>query len=131
MNAMAGSARIRSLTATRPALLPGGSDHDLRKLLYDVFTVGARLEEIRRELAARINLSGPQFTIMTAIAELEGSKGVSVGQVAEYLHVTQSFITVESGKLAQRGYIGKSPMAPTGAFAVCASAGRAGRRWNR
>ena len=97
------------LTATRPALLPGASDHLFRKLLYDMFTVGARMEEIRRRLGARIGLSGPQFTMMMAIAELEGAGGVSVGRVAEYLHVAQAFITAESGKLAREGYIEKKP----------------------
>lgn len=95
------------LTATRAALLPGGSDHVFRKLLYDMFTVGNRLEEIRRRLGARIGISGPQYTMMMAIAELEGSSGVSVGRVAEYLHVAQAFITAESGKLARQGYIEK------------------------
>jgi len=102
-------AHMRFLTATRPVLLPDNSDRALRKLLYDLFTVGAQLEEIRRRVGARIDLTGPQFTIMTAIAELEGSKGVSVGRVAKHLHVAQSFITVESRKLAQKGYIGKEP----------------------
>ena len=97
------------LTATRPALLPAASDHAFRKLLYDMFTVGARMEEIRRRLGARIGLSGPQFTMMMAIAELEGLRGVSVGRVAEYLHVAQAFITAESGKLAREGYIEKKP----------------------
>src|SRR5229473_5733643 len=86
------------LTATRPALLPGGSNHVFRKLLYDMFIVGAR-----------IGLSGPQYTMMMAIAELEGLSGVSVGRVAEYLHVAQAFITAESGKLAREGYIEKKP----------------------
>jgi len=106
---MAAPAQSRPLTATRPALLPQNSDHALRKLLYDFFTVGGRLEEIRRQLAARIRLSGPQFTILTAIGELEGTTGASVGQVAEYLHVTQSFITIEARKLAQQAYILKKP----------------------
>jgi DNA-binding MarR family transcriptional regulator len=95
------------LTATRRALLPGASDHAFRKLLYDMFTVGNRMEEIRRRLGARIGLSGPQFTMMMAIAELEGAGGVSVGRVAEYLHVAQAFITVESGKLARAGFVEK------------------------
>lgn len=94
-------------TATRAILLPGNSDRALRKILSDFFTVAGRIETARRQLGARIGLSGPQFSIIMTIAELEGSTGVSVGQVAEFMHVAPTFITAESGKLLRRGFVGK------------------------
>jgi len=91
------------LSATRSALLSGRSDHSFRELLYNFFTVASRLEEIRRHLGSRIDLSGPQYTLMMAVAELQGAEGVSVGRVARYLHVTGTFVTVETGKLSKKG----------------------------
>ena len=85
------STRDRGLTATREVLLPGGSDHSLRTLLYNLFTIGNRLEEVRRYLGAGIGISGPQFTLLMAIRELEGEHGVSVGKLASYLHVAGTF----------------------------------------
>jgi DNA-binding MarR family transcriptional regulator len=96
------------LSATRSALLSGKSDHSFRELVYNFFTVASRLEEIRRHLGSRIGVSGPQYTLMMAVAELQGSIGVSVGRVAEYLHVTGTFVTVETGKLSKKGYLKKS-----------------------
>jgi DNA-binding MarR family transcriptional regulator len=87
--------------------LPRGSDHAFRKLLYDFFTVANRIGETRRHLGARIGLTGPQFSMMMAIAELEGPEGVSVGRLANYLHVAPTFVTAESGKLLRKDYIGK------------------------
>jgi DNA-binding MarR family transcriptional regulator len=95
------------LTVTRPILSPGKSDRAFRSLLYGFFTVATRLETIRRLLGARMGVTGPQYSIVIAIAELEGSSGVSVGRVADYLHVAPTFITAESGKLVRRGYIEK------------------------
>ncbi len=95
------------LTATRPALLPGKSDRAFRKLLSDFFTVADRIETTRRHVGAVIGISGPQFSMMMAIAELEGSTGVSVGQVADYMHVAPPFVTAESGKLCRKGYLEK------------------------
>lgn len=97
--------RDRQLTATRAAILPGDSDHALRTLLHDLFTIGARLEEVRRYLGSRIGLSGPQFSLLMAIQELQGEHGVSVGKIAAYLHVAGTFVTAESAKLARKDYI--------------------------
>ena len=63
------------LTATSPILVAGKSDHSLRKLLYDFFTVSARLETVKRYLGERLGLTGPQYTIMMAVAELQGKIG--------------------------------------------------------
>ena len=93
------------LTATSPILVSGKSDHSLRKLLYDFFTVSARLETVKRYLGERLGLTVPQYTIMMAVAELQGKVGVSVGRVGEYLHVTGPFVTMESGKLIKKGFL--------------------------
>src|SRR6516162_7616540 len=95
------------LSVTRPALLANKSDHVFRELLYNFFTVAERVQEVRRYLGNRIGISGPQYNLMMAIAELQGSGGVSVGRVAEYLHVAGPFVTTEAGKLARIAYLKK------------------------
>ena len=97
----------RPVTATRELLLPDGSDHGLRTLLHDLFTIGNRLEEVRRHLGSCIGISGPQFTLLMAVLELQGATGVSVGKIASHLHVAGTFITAESAKLAQKEYLEK------------------------
>ena len=90
------------LTATDPILVSGKSDHSLRRLLYDFFTVSARMETVKRYLGERLGITAPQYTIIMAVAELQGKTGVSVGRVGDYLHVTGPFVTMESGKLQER-----------------------------
>jgi len=94
-------------TITLKTLKTGASNHAFRKLLYDFFTVSSRMEEIRSHIGSRLQVSGPQFTLLVAVAELEDEKGVSVGRVGEYLHVTGTYITIESGKLRKQGYLTK------------------------
>src|SRR5271169_722751 len=96
------------LSTTRPVLLSGKSDHSFRELVYNFLTVANRLEEVRRHLGSRIGITGPQYSLMMAIAELQGSTGVSVGRVDGYLHVAGTFVTAESGKLSRKRYIHKS-----------------------
>ncbi len=50
------------VTATNPILTSGRADHSLRKLLYDFFTVGSRLEDVRRHLGNKVGLTGPQYS---------------------------------------------------------------------
>jgi DNA-binding MarR family transcriptional regulator len=95
-------------TITRSMLKTGRSNAEFRHLLYNFFTVGSRLEEIRRHIGSRLGISGPQFTVLIAVAELEQADGVSVGHIAEHLHVTGTFIAVESGRLARKDYIVKT-----------------------
>ncbi|MFZ0735086.1 MAG: MarR family winged helix-turn-helix transcriptional regulator [Candidatus Sulfotelmatobacter sp.] len=52
-----------------------------------------------------MGLTAPQYTIMMAVAELQGEIGVSVGRVGEYLHVTGPWVTMESGKLLKKGLL--------------------------
>ena len=104
---MSKKTRKLPLSVTRPALLPGKSDHSFRQLLYNFFTISNRLEQVRRYLGSRVGLSGPQYNLMMAVAELQDSTGVSVGRVAEYLHVSGTFVTAETEKLARKGYINK------------------------
>jgi DNA-binding MarR family transcriptional regulator len=95
------------ISVTRGALLADRSDHAFREFLYNFFTVAERMQEVRRHLGERIKISGPQYNLMMAIGELQGSDGVSVGRVAEYLHVAGPFVTTEAGKLARMGYLRK------------------------
>jgi DNA-binding MarR family transcriptional regulator len=96
------------LSVTRPALLTGKSDHSFRELVYNFFAISNRLEQVRRHLGAQIGLSGPQYNLMMAVAELQGSTGVSVGRIAEYLTVSGTFVTAESEKLVRKAYINKA-----------------------
>jgi DNA-binding MarR family transcriptional regulator len=100
-------ARKLPLSVTRPALLSGKSDHSFRELVYNFFTISNRLEQVRRHFGSQIGISGPQYNLMMAVAELQGSTGVSVGRIAEYLHVSGTFVTAETEKLARKGYINK------------------------
>src|SRR6516164_3217694 len=89
------------------ALLRGGSDRAFQKLVFDLFSVAARLERVRGHLASRVGISAPQYTLLRAVASLQGEEGVSIGTVAEHLHVTSAFVTAQSGLLVQRDFISK------------------------
>jgi DNA-binding MarR family transcriptional regulator len=90
-----------------PSLTRAGSDRAFQKLVFDIFTISARMEQINLHLALRMKISGPQFSVLRCVASLQDEDGVSIGVVAEHLHVTSTFITAQSRLLAQREFLTK------------------------
>jgi DNA-binding MarR family transcriptional regulator len=115
-------------TTSRRVLLRAGSDHDFRALVHDLLTVSSRMETVRAHLGAQMGVSGPQYSVLIAIAHLQGGQGVSVGTLAKALHVSNAFIASETGKLAQRGFVHKrtNPHDRRGILLSIAPAGRIG-----
>jgi len=93
------------LTVSRAALLENGSDLRFRRLVYDLLTIAARMEIVRGHLGQRMEITGPQYSLLTAVATLQGEKGVSVGTVARMMHVSSAFVASESGKLVRHGLL--------------------------
>jgi DNA-binding MarR family transcriptional regulator len=114
------------LTTSRVPLLDGGSDRRFRGLIHDLFTIAARMDLVREHLGRRIGVSGPQYSVLMAIAHLQGVQGTSVGTVAQALHVSSAFITAETGKLVRLGLVRKrtNPADRRGVLLSLAAAGR-------
>src|SRR5215475_15811440 len=97
------------LPATTTLFNDTQSDVQFRRLVRDLLTVTGRLELARDYFGRRINLTGPQYNLLMTVAELQGATGVSVGSVAQAMHVSSSFVTAETGKLSDVGLIRKRP----------------------
>ena len=95
-------------TVSRPALLERGSDNRFRQLVYDLLTISVRMETVRTHLARRIGITGPQYSVLVAIAQFQDADGVSVNKVAEVLHVSGAFITAETRRLERLGLVIKA-----------------------
>ena len=114
------------VTVTREALLENGSDRRFRSLVSDMFTIAARMEIMREHLARRLGISGPQYSLIVAVAHLQGPTGIGVGSMAQALHVSSAFVASETGKLVRRGFLLKrtNPLDRRGVLLSIAPAGR-------
>jgi MarR family transcriptional regulator, organic hydroperoxide resistance regulator len=113
-------------TVAAAALLDKGSDRRFRALVNDLFTVASRMEIVRAHLGARMGISGPQYSVLVVVAHLQGEHGVSVGAVAQAMHVSSAFIASETGKMARLGLLLKrpNPLDRRGVLLSLAPAGR-------
>jgi MarR family transcriptional regulator, organic hydroperoxide resistance regulator len=113
-------------TVSRPALLEQGSDERFRRLVYDLLTIASRMTVVREHLGSRMGISAPQYSLLMAIGQFQGERGVGVTALARVLHVSSAFVATETGKLAQAGLLTKRAN-PKDRRAVLLSVTRAGR----
>jgi MarR family transcriptional regulator, organic hydroperoxide resistance regulator len=104
-----GSHRLTSTTSL-PALLDKGSDQRFRQLIHDFLSVSVRMQVLRDKLGDIAGLSGAQYSLLVATSRLgRHQSGVTVGGLAQHLHVSGTYVTAESKRLQAAGYLRKQP----------------------
>lgn len=98
-------------SVSRPPLLDGdGRDRTFRATVYDLLTVGARMEAVRDRLAAAMGVTGPQYAILMAVAHAQDEDGgAGVRAIARRLHVSGPFVTAQVNRLVADGLVAKEP----------------------
>jgi DNA-binding MarR family transcriptional regulator len=85
---------------------PGGKNHDIaRQFAWEIAAINVHLQEIRYFWAKALGVSGPQWMILMALADLDKGEGVPVKVVSKMLHVDPSFVTTQSKMLEKKGFI--------------------------
>lgn len=97
----------KPLTVSRPELLVNGSDSQFRAFVHGMLAFAARLEAVRDGFATLFDLTGIQYSILISISHLRSEGEVTVGAVADHLHLSGAFVTTETGKLFRSGLITK------------------------
>jgi DNA-binding MarR family transcriptional regulator len=97
------------LTASKRELLDNGDDHTLRALLHDYFAFARNLEAARAKFAAYIGLSPTQYMILIAIAHAPEDEALGISQIADKLHLSGAFVTIEVNKLEADKLVRKAP----------------------
>ncbi len=96
-----------SLTVTRKELLVEGSDLQFRQLLYDCLAFFNRLRAMRDVYADIVGVNGIQYTILASIYHLGARQRLGIGDIANHLHFSPSFVTIHVGRLVNKGLIRK------------------------
>ena len=104
-----GKADQRAPTVNRPELLKNGSDAEFRALVHDTLAFSARILNIRDGFGNILGLTGSQYSILISIGRLQGADGIGVNPVAEHLHLSGAFVTIEVNRLVAAGLVTKSP----------------------
>jgi MarR family transcriptional regulator, organic hydroperoxide resistance regulator len=106
-------AKIGAKSATAPetatSVIGGSAAHKnedlIRRFTWSVAAIGVHLEELRYFWAKTLGVSGPQWMILMALADLDQGDGVPVNVVSKKLHVDSSFVTTQSKLLEKKGFL--------------------------
>ena len=84
----------------------GAKNQDtIRRLTWVIASINVHLEELRYFWAKTLGISGPQWMILMALADMDQDEGVPVNVVSKKLHVDSSFITTQSKLLEKKGFL--------------------------
>jgi MarR family transcriptional regulator, organic hydroperoxide resistance regulator len=108
----------KELTEVQPAILATGlptfagvivgvSEESFRQFIQDFYALSTGMQEIRGNMATIAGLSHSSYTALMAIAHLQSNEGVNVNDVARYLKLKGSSVTIEMGRLVELGMVAK------------------------
>src|SRR6201997_4659768 len=108
------SAKRSNMELPNPAKEPGTSSSAknrdvVRRFIWEIASINVYLEELRQFWAKALGISGPQWMILMALADLDQGDGVPVNVVSKKLHVDPSFVTTQSKLLEKKGFIRRKP----------------------
>jgi DNA-binding MarR family transcriptional regulator len=85
---------------------PRSKNQDVvRQFTWEIASINVYVQEIRYFWAKALGVSGPQWMILMALADLDQGDGVSVKVVSKRLHVDPSFVTTQSKMLEKKGFM--------------------------
>lgn len=95
------------LTVTKPELMPGRADTAFRRFIHDFLAFSTRVSQCRAGFGEMLGISGIAYTTLISIAHLQGERGVGVSRIAEHLHLSGAFVTIEVSKLVEADLVNK------------------------
>jgi MarR family transcriptional regulator, organic hydroperoxide resistance regulator len=101
-----GEGASSAISTSLKCLIKDGSDRDFRRLIYNLLSLSNVMLHNREHFAAYIGVTHQQYVIMTILCE---TPGATVSHIANQIHVSSQFITLETGKLIKKGLIDKQP----------------------
>ena len=85
---------------------PTATNQDIvRRFTWEIASISVHLQELRYFWAKTLGISGPQWLILMALADLDQGEGVPVKVVSKMLHVDSSFVTTQSKMLEKKGFM--------------------------
>ena len=96
------------LSTSLAAFVKNGSDHEFRRLIYDLIGLSNVMRRNSDQFARYIGRNNAQYHVMIIMAE---TPDATVSQIAQLMNVTSQFVTIEIGKLIRKGIVEKRPNA--------------------
>jgi MarR family transcriptional regulator, organic hydroperoxide resistance regulator len=100
--------RVRSRVAEKRgerADVAAKNQEVVRQFTWAITSINFHMQEVRYFWAKTLGISGPQWMILMALADLDKGEGASVKAVAKLLNVDSSFVTTQSKIIEKKGLV--------------------------
>jgi len=94
---------MNSQSPRKPAAV--SKNEFLREFTWAITSINVHFQQIGQFWAKALGVSGPQWMMIMAIADLDRGEGVSVKVASKMLHVDPSFVTTQSKMLEKKGLL--------------------------
>ena len=79
--------------------------YGIRRFPWEIASISVHLEQLCDFWAKTLGISGSQWMMILALADLDQGEGAAVNVVSKRLHVDPSFVTTQSKLLEKMGFI--------------------------
>jgi DNA-binding MarR family transcriptional regulator len=79
--------------------------YGIRRFPWEIASISVHLEQLCHFWAKSLGISGSQWMMIAALADLGRGEGAAVNAVSKVLHVDPSFVTTQSKLLEKMGFI--------------------------
>ena len=97
------------LSVSLPSMLVDNTDEVFRHVLYLMLLASSRLANGRDFVGRTIGLKGMQYLVLLGTAHGQGTEGVTIRNLAQYLLMKPTHVTTEVGGLIRKGLLRKKP----------------------
>src|ERR1700750_63131 len=79
--------------------------YGIRRFPREIASISMHLEQLCHFWAKPLGISGSQWRMIVALADLDQGEGAAVNAVSKMLHVDPSFVTTQSKLLEKKGFV--------------------------
>src|ERR1700759_2898751 len=79
--------------------------YGIRRFPWEIASISVHLEQLSHFWAKTLGISGSQWRMILALADLDQGEGAAVNAVSKRLHVDPSFVTTQSKLLEKKGFV--------------------------
>jgi DNA-binding MarR family transcriptional regulator len=79
--------------------------YGIRRFPREIASISMHLEQLCHFWAKTLGISGSQWRMIVALADLDQGEGAAVNAVSKMLHVDSSFVTTQSKLLEKKGFV--------------------------
>src|ERR1700741_2933529 len=105
MSAMRKELSMDEQKPSRGPMKESAENNWYRRFPWEIASISMHLEQLCHFWAKTLGISGSQWRMIVALADLDQGEGAAVNAVSKMVHADPSFVTTQSKLLEKKGFV--------------------------